>query len=88
MKRASCRGDTTLHHRGAWSVSQQTRGMLYERAKEMCRTCPVLRECAVYALSLPETEGIFAGADPVQLRRHKASGKGAAALLRVVYPAA
>jgi hypothetical protein len=39
-----------------------------ERAKAVCRTCPVAEECLAYALERYETEGIWGGKTPVERR--------------------
>jgi hypothetical protein len=69
-----------LHHtRSRWS-----------EAKEMCRACPVLLECAEYALGVevdPEDQTMYAGARPVQIRRAQAAGRTPRQLIRLAFPA-
>lgn len=40
-----------------------------ERAKEICAGCPVLMQCASYALGNREREGLWAGLDTKTLRQ-------------------
>ncbi|MEV4099558.1 WhiB family transcriptional regulator [Nonomuraea sp. NPDC049649] len=39
-----------------------------ERAKAVCRTCPVRRPCLDYAISSGQTHGVWGGLDPEQRR--------------------
>ena len=50
-----------------------------ESAIEMCRKCPVLRQCLEYALRHPESAeyGIWGGTTPPQRRRISRLGKNA-----------
>lgn len=34
------------------------------KAKELCATCPVIKECLAHALRVPETFGIWGGTTP------------------------
>ncbi len=40
-------------------------------AKEICATCPVIRECRVWAITHHETEGIWGGLTPGQRKARK-----------------
>lgn len=40
-----------------------------DNAKRLCRTCPVLMDCASYALGNREREGLWAGLDMKTLRQ-------------------
>ncbi|QNJ96044.1 WhiB family transcriptional regulator [Mycolicibacterium fluoranthenivorans] len=45
----------------------QGRHGLYERqrrAKQICRDCPVLKQCREYALATPEVHGIWGATTP------------------------
>ncbi|GAA3883825.1 WhiB family transcriptional regulator [Saccharothrix violaceirubra] len=67
--RGSCRGrDSSLffhqpHERG--SVRQEREA----RAKQICRQCPVLRECRAHALTVEETYGVWGGLGEGELRK-------------------
>lgn len=48
------------------------------QAQKMCKTCPVIKECAIYAITKPEPHGIWGGLTPNQrkaIRRGKTSPK-------------
>ncbi len=39
------------------------------RAKKMCEPCPVIRECAIYALAAGENYGVWGGMSANELRQ-------------------
>ena len=58
---ARCRGvDSSVffHHDGERGKARLQRE---QRAKEMCRVCPVLAECRDYALEVGEPYGVWGG---------------------------
>ena len=74
---AVCRRvDSKIFHEGAWDSATEQRTDDFEVARALCLACPVRRECAGLALSLPpdQCESVFAGLDPVQIRGAIANG--------------
>lgn len=45
-----------------------------ERAKRICRTCPVLARCREHALAMRETHGVWGAMSAAERARHLASG--------------
>ncbi|WP_405149903.1 WhiB family transcriptional regulator [Sphaerisporangium sp. NBC_01403] len=70
LRRAACRGeDPELF----FPISAKGPGhMQHERAKAVCRRCPVRTPCLDYAVTSREEHGIWGGTDPDE-RRAKAA---------------
>jgi WhiB family transcriptional regulator, redox-sensing transcriptional regulator len=66
LRRAACRGeDPELF----FPISAKGPGHLqHERAKAVCRRCPVRTPCLEYALDSREEHGIWGGTDPDERR--------------------
>lgn len=59
--RAQCRGEDLMIFFGHDGERQPERDIRERKAKEICRTCPVRRECLGYAVSRPEKSGVWGG---------------------------
>ncbi|GGM54882.1 transcriptional regulator WhiB [Longimycelium tulufanense] len=74
QRQAACRGmDSTLffHPEAERGSARQARE---ERAKAVCRRCPVMIECRQHALRVHETYGVWGGLGESELRmriRHR-----------------
>jgi WhiB family redox-sensing transcriptional regulator len=68
--RAACRGLTHLFY------AEDARSL--QRAKQICRTCPVAPECLQAAIDNTERYGVWAGTGRDERRRIKAQGQAAA----------
>lgn len=65
MARASClREDPEIF----FPISDSPASDQVLRAKAVCRTCPVVRECLSYALETGERAGIWGGTTPDERR--------------------
>lgn len=51
-------------------------------AKKLCKTCPVVQECAEYAIAAFEPYGIWGGLAPKERQRIRGLGKGRPSLLK------
>lgn len=68
--RAACRGpESVLFFPPTTSERREERDLRERRAKAICGTCPVQRECRAYALSIREPHGIWGGLSETE-RRH------------------
>jgi WhiB family redox-sensing transcriptional regulator len=47
-----------------WYAEKDQIGNQYRLAKQMCTQCPVIRECADYAIEAQEMEGCWGGLSP------------------------
>ncbi len=73
MKEAACKGQVDLFFPPS-STSGRTSevDIQVERAKNICRQCPVLAQCAGYALTLPnEVVGVWAAMTQRDRRNRK-----------------
>ena len=50
----------------AWWPDGQRVDALVEAAQDICRSCPLRRECLAYALAADEREGIWGGLTPAE----------------------
>jgi WhiB family redox-sensing transcriptional regulator len=68
--RASCRGPASeLFFAPATGERREARDEREARAKAICVTCPVRRECLEYALRVREPHGIWGGLTEGERRR-------------------
>ncbi|WP_049568704.1 WhiB family transcriptional regulator [Nonomuraea sp. SBT364] len=81
-KRAACRDMPTETF---FLIAYSTRLPEVKAAKNICRECPVLRDCLDWALRAGEPDGIWGGLTPSERRRarttnpHADDGRTAAA---------
>jgi WhiB family redox-sensing transcriptional regulator len=67
--RASCRGpESILFFPPTTSERREERELRERRAKAICATCDVRRECLDYALSIREPHGIWGGLNEAERR--------------------
>jgi WhiB family redox-sensing transcriptional regulator len=67
--RASCRGpESVLFFPPTTSERREERDLRERRAKAICATCSVRRECLDYALSIREPHGIWGGLNETERR--------------------
>jgi WhiB family transcriptional regulator, redox-sensing transcriptional regulator len=67
--RASCRGPQAVAFFPPPQFERKDEKLVREqRAKEICRTCPVRQPCLEYALRIRETHGIWGGLNEVERR--------------------
>ncbi|MFC4536946.1 WhiB family transcriptional regulator [Sphaerisporangium dianthi] len=73
LRRAACRGeDPELF----FPISAKGPGHAqHERAKAVCRRCPVQSSCLEYALRTGQEHGIWGGADPDERRASAARSR-------------
>jgi WhiB family redox-sensing transcriptional regulator len=65
--RASCRGpDASLFFPPSHFERKDEKEAREKRAKAICRTCPVRRECLEYALRIREPHGIWGGLNEIE----------------------
>ena len=68
--RAACRGPLADVFFPPSAVERKKEKLAREeRAKEICRECPVLSECRAYAIAIREPHGVWGGLSE-QERRH------------------
>ncbi len=68
--RASCRGPhAEVFYPPTTFERKDDRRRREARAKEICSTCPVSRECLDYALSIREPHGIWGGLNELERRQ-------------------
>lgn len=78
QSRAACRGvDTETFYRADFERGAR-QARREERAKQICRTCPVMEQCLQWALEAREPYGIWGGMSPDEReallpRRHGAA---------------
>jgi WhiB family transcriptional regulator, redox-sensing transcriptional regulator len=69
LSEARCKGEPT----GIFFAADNERGMKLRRkewrAKQICRSCPVLEACRSYALDAAEPYGIWGALTPSERRR-------------------
>lgn len=74
LKKARCAGmdvnDFFIDHAVQIQHPSPRLRQAWEKAKEVCHQCPVMRECA--RDNLGETEGIWGGLDPIQRKELRA----------------
>ena len=58
---AACRGESTELFFGRDGERLPERAIREEKAKQLCRGCPVRTECLDYAVSRPEKYGTYGG---------------------------
>jgi WhiB family transcriptional regulator, redox-sensing transcriptional regulator len=69
QQRAACRGpDTWLFFPPSHFERRGDKDAREARAKAVCRTCPVRRECLDFALKIREPYGIWGGLTEVERR--------------------
>jgi WhiB family transcriptional regulator, redox-sensing transcriptional regulator len=67
--RAACRGPQAVAFFPPAQFERKDEKLLREqRAKEICRTCPVRQPCLAYALRIREPHGIWGGLNEVERR--------------------
>jgi WhiB family redox-sensing transcriptional regulator len=67
--RASCRGpESVLFFPPTTSERREEREVRERRAKSICASCEVRRECRDYALSIREPHGIWGGLNELERR--------------------
>jgi WhiB family transcriptional regulator, redox-sensing transcriptional regulator len=49
--------------------------MAVEKARTICRSCPLINECIAYAIEIPSLEGIWGGTTPRQRIRMRSNRK-------------
>ncbi|WP_082949361.1 WhiB family transcriptional regulator [Mycolicibacterium celeriflavum] len=74
--RARCRGLPTEIFFASDAERGQRRAVREERAKEVCRRCPVQRDCLRYALTHVEPWGIWGATTPRERQRLGVSRSG------------
>ena len=74
---ALCRGNNShLFFPPSTSERKDERTRREERAKSICRVCPVIRECLDYALAINEPYGIWGGLTEAERRQLVAARAG------------
>ena len=69
QRRAACRGpESVLFFAPTMPEARPEREAREERAKAICRECPVQRECLDYALRIREPHGIWGGLNETERR--------------------
>ncbi|WP_155929469.1 WhiB family transcriptional regulator [Mycolicibacterium sp. CBMA 234] len=58
---ASCRGEDWTLFFAADCETRRRRAQREQRAKQMCRGCPVRTECRTHALTIGEAYGVWGG---------------------------
>lgn len=67
--RAACRGpNTVIFFPPSHFERKDEREAREARAKSICRTCPVQRDCREYALRIREPHGIWGGLNEAERR--------------------
>jgi WhiB family redox-sensing transcriptional regulator len=67
--RAACRGpETALFFPPSNTERREDRDARERRAKAICGSCPVRRECLQYALGVGEMHGIWGGLNEMERR--------------------
>ncbi len=56
-----------------WYSEKGDVGFNYRIAKEFCSQCPVIEECAKYAIEANEADGIWGGLGPKQRQQMRAA---------------
>lgn len=56
-----------------WYSEKGDVGFNYRIAKEFCAQCPVIEECAKYAIEANEADGIWGGLGPKQRQQMRAA---------------
>lgn len=65
--RASCRGpNNSLFFPPSQAERKEDKDAREERAKAICRTCPVREPCLEYALRIREAHGIWGGLNEIE----------------------
>ena len=59
--KGACRGMDSSHFFHAERERGPSRATREERAKQVCRSCPVLEECRRHALTVQEPYGVWGG---------------------------
>jgi WhiB family redox-sensing transcriptional regulator len=68
--RASCRGpNTPIFFPPSHFERKEEREAREARAKSICRTCPVRRDCLDYAVRIREPHGIWGGLNEAERRQ-------------------
>jgi WhiB family redox-sensing transcriptional regulator len=69
QRRAACRGpESVLFFAPAMAETRPERESREQRAKAICRECPVERECLDYSLRIREPHGIWGGLNETERR--------------------
>jgi WhiB family transcriptional regulator, redox-sensing transcriptional regulator len=68
QRRGACRGANSEMFFHPRAERGQAREQRIERAKQICRTCPVIVECRHHALTVYEPYGIWGGRDEGERR--------------------
>lgn len=70
MIKAACRGPQRKYFYPSYAFERKADRLERERrAKEICRTCSVLKQCLEYALSNQEKEGIWGGLNEIERKQ-------------------
>ena len=59
-----------------WYAEKQEIGNQYRLAKQLCTQCPVVNECATYAIAAPEVEGCWGGLSPRERMAMRKAAQG------------
>ncbi len=75
--RAACRGpDSSLFFPPSHFERKEEKEFREERAKAICKTCSVRRECLDYALRIREPHGIWGGLNEIERKTKLAARAG------------
>ena len=75
--RAACRGpDSSLFFPPSYFERKEEKEFREERAKAICKTCSVRRECLAYALRIREPHGIWGGLNEIERKSKLATRAG------------